>query len=176
MSIYEPIFTSTQVAAAAGITSANMRAHFLRGNWRRIGKPAEENGFAHLFNIRDALGIALARELVDLGMHPREAFDRATLDWSHGDRCGELVDEENTVTLYVLREGDLGEVVGLKPDGALPWLVMFRSAFARAPRIVNLTALHRRVFESLGVDPVSEQTVAPSTDGSPACAGAEGAA
>lgn len=150
MNIYDPTFSSAQVAAAAGMSAANFRAQFQRGNWRFIGKPAEANGFGHLFSIYDALGFALARELMERGINAKSAFDRA-MSWAHGGAS--MAEEPEAISVFVLGVGLPGEVKALPVAGGLAFVDMFSSAFAPAPTLVNLTALDRRVREALDIQP-----------------------
>lgn len=150
------------------MTGPNLRVQFTRGNWRVIGKPSEANGFGNLFSIHDVLGVALARRLVERGIGPKLAFERATIDWAHGGLCGELLDErEHGLTVYVFRPAEgRGEVCGLHPGAGLPFPDLFGSAWEPDAVVINLTALCRRAFESLGLSPrqVRQRTVTDSSN------------
>lgn len=107
MKPWDPQYTSSDVAEAAGMSPANFRANLSRGHWRMIGKPREANGYGHLFTINDALAFALARELVNCGVDPKEAFESAVQDFAffsdHDDRVpGEVFDPAKFGTTFFL--------------------------------------------------------------------------
>src|SRR5438128_6116555 len=120
--IYDPCFSSAQVATAAGMTNPTF-LHYVRNHgWRPMGAGtlAESNGLGHTFSIYDALGLALARQLVDHGVSPKVAFDRAMLDFAHSgdDRRppGEVFDVRRFGrTVYAYSHGaELGECFATK--------------------------------------------------------------
>jgi hypothetical protein len=153
MNIYDPTFTSAQVAKAAGMESANFRIQFQRGNWRFIGKPAEANGFGHLFSICDALGFALARQLVLHGVDPKIAFERAMTDFALTE--AEILDPDKSgLTLYVYSPGaEVGRCVGSKDvRDVIELLIPPMHNRATSAIIIVLNDLRQRVFHALGLD------------------------
>lgn len=160
MDIYEPRFTSAQIAKAAGMTSANFRAYLRKGDWRIIGGDRggverERNGDAHLFTIFDALGYALARSLVSAGADPKTAFKRAIMDWSHAGQCGQpLADADAILTAYCYSvQSGRGDVVKVTASGiAFSDLGFGMGLTDQTAIIINLTAQRDRVFNSLGLD------------------------
>jgi hypothetical protein len=154
----EKQFTSAKMAEAAGMSPANFRAYLSRGLWRMIGTPAESNGFGHKFSIHDALGFALARQLVDYGVEPKKAFDRAMRYFAHvGDEDrepGGVFDDTLGYTLYAYshetgrggciatkRLSDAAELLPPQPDGRGETVVL-----------INLNRLRERVFRAFGLD------------------------
>ena len=102
----EARFTTAQVAKAADMSHANLRAHLSRGNWPMLGEPAKAKGAGHLFKKGDAIVIAIARRLVGYGIEPREAFDLAH---AHQARRG--------VCLFTTRTDDGVAGVAIDLDG-----------------------------------------------------------
>lgn len=163
MNIYKPQFSSAQVAKAAGMADATFRFHLRSGKWRIIGSMGAQergrNGQAHQFTIYDALGFALARELMECGVDPKEAFDRAMLDYAHsgdeGREPGGVYDiTEHGVTFYVFNPGvPHGRILAQRSvNDPLEFLLpMFHNRVHRAI-VIDLTSLRDRVFRALGLD------------------------
>lgn len=166
MSIYDPTFTSSQVARAAGMTASNFRAHLARGNWRIIGSslPAESFGKAHLFTIYDVLGYALANQLVSLGIEPKKAFELAMYDFAHtgggSHRAnGEMRDPGGVYdislgrTLFVYCPGaERGQTLPASAvQDAVELLMPPDGGLARAAIMIDINVLRRSVFEALGL-------------------------
>lgn len=170
MNIYDPTFTSAQVAKAAGMTATNFRAHLARGNWRIIGDsvPAEKFGSGHLFTIYDVLGYALAAELIQCGLDPKAAFERAMYDFAHtgGQEWqpnGKVIDREpggvfqpeaNGHTLFVyVRGADRGKCVAANAitNGA-ELLIAPNMGIGTSAIVVGINGLRDRVFAALGLD------------------------
>ncbi|CAN5203474.1 hypothetical protein BH10PSE13_BH10PSE13_00170 [soil metagenome] len=152
MSSYEPIYTSTQVANAAGMTAVNFRAHLMRGHWRVIGAKAGRNGQSHKFSIFDAVGYALAYQLEMSGVDPKTAFDRAMTDFAHGgnaDRdAGDVMDYvRHGLTIYVYCPGaPVGECVGSKHVAdAVSLFIPPMCERAERAILINMNDLRRRV-------------------------------
>lgn len=165
MNISNAKFSSSQVAKAAGMTAINFRAHLSRGNWRIIGdsKAAETFGKGHEFTLEDALGYALAHQLVSCGIEPKVAFDRAMYDFAHvgsvtdsfggHDRNpGDVFDEKTLgYTLYVYCPGaERGQCVAT--NDVLPIELMFNPSsqlMAPATILINLNALRNQDRKSV---------------------------
>lgn len=167
MNIYDPVFSSSQVAAAAGMTASNFRAHLARGNWRIIGnsQPADAFGKGHLFTIYDVLGFALAHQLVTLGVEPKQAFDLAMVDFAHGGTGslpgqssardpGGLFDKARGHTLYVYCPGAArGQCIATKDvQDAVELIIAPQGGVASSAILVNLNDLRARVFGALKLD------------------------
>jgi len=105
-----------------------------------------------LFTIFDALGYALARELVESGVETSVAFQQALM-WSHVDLCGGLLnDPEALLTLYAYRpDRQDGDIIKYTASGIcnsdIPIGVEERRII-----LINLTAIRDRVFNALGLD------------------------
>ena len=168
MNIYDPIFSSAQVAKAAGMTHTNFRAHLARGNWV-IGsesKKASALGEGHLFSIYDVLGYALAKRLMELGIDPKTAFERAMLDFAHvGDTAyqgttpimrnpGGVFPLEHGMTIFSYVPGmERGECYATKlVADPMMFFYMNNGGFAEQAAIVQLNLLRIRVFATLGLD------------------------
>jgi hypothetical protein len=160
MNIYEPQYTSSQVAKAAGMTGPNFRAYLRKGDWRilggeRGGTERERNGDAHLFTIFDALGYALARSLVAAGVEPKAAFECAFFDWSHAGQCGQpIADADALMTVYCYSaHTGRGRVAKVTQSGlAFDDLGLDYTLQHQTEIIVNLTAQRDYVFNALGLD------------------------
>lgn len=174
MNIYDPVFSSSQVAKAAGMTYANFRAYLAREStgWRPIGdmhaKAAERNGEGHSFSIYDALGYALAADLVRHGVDPKDAFKRGMLDFAHsgGDEWdgasgfakrdpGNVFDPGTygrTIFAYALGEGR-GQCLPLKTLAG-PSNLFFTPDRRHAASVIliDLNKLRDRTFNALGLD------------------------
>ena len=159
MNIYDHVFSSAQVAEAAGMSHANFRAYLTRPNrWRVIGTKGTV-GKSHLFTIFDCLTYALAYRLVQLGVDPAEALNRAALDFAHTgdedrDPGGLFRYPEHGATLYVYCPGaPVGKCVG-SSDINSPLELFFApmSLAADSAVVIDLSKLRDRVFASLGLD------------------------
>ena len=167
MNIYDPVFTSAQVAKAAGMSHAKFRAHLSRGNWTigSASKKAAALGEGHLFSIYDALGYALANALMSMGVDAKTAFDRAMLDFAHvGDTAyqgttpimrnpGDVFPLKHGMTIYSYVPGTArGECYATKitPDPLMFFSV--NGGFAEQAIVIQLNLLRLRVFASLGFD------------------------
>lgn len=169
MNPYDPSFTSSQVAKAAGMSHANFRAYLSRGHWEVVGtKGAKESaraGTAHLFTIYDALGFALAFELVKNGVDPKIALERAMMDFAHSgdtayqdtkaiprDPAGLFDRQTEGYTLYVYAPGTKrGRCVATNHISSIELLIVTTSV-EDAVIVINLNRLRDRVFASLGLD------------------------
>jgi hypothetical protein len=169
MNIYDPTFASSQVAEAAGMTPVNFRAYLARGHWRIIGKtepasssgkaePAASNGKGHLFTIYDALGYALANQLVQMGVDPKVAFERAMFDFAHvGDGNerdpGNVFDTAHGRTWFVF-DPHVGQGRCIATGNMLDPLMVLMPFGNRvaAAIVIDLNDLRDRVFHRLGLD------------------------
>jgi hypothetical protein len=164
VNIFDPVFSSSQVAKAAGMTASNFRAHLARGNWRIVGgstggEKAEMFGQGHAFTIFDALGYALANRLIALGLAPKEAFERAMFDFAHvGDELrdpGGIFDVAKFgLTLFVYVTGaERGECI---PSATITdaTLLLYPPGQRRGGEaiIVCINDLREKVFRHLGLD------------------------
>ncbi|UZW55951.1 hypothetical protein NUH86_03925 [Sphingobium sp. JS3065] len=167
MNIYDPVFSSSQVAHAAGMTASNFRAHLARGNWRIIGEaqPAEVFGKGHLFTIYDAVGFALAHQLVTRGVEPKLAFELAMFDFAHiaagplpgtelTRQPGGVFDREQGYTLYVYCPGaQRGQCIATADiRDAVELIIAPEGSVASSAIIINLNDLRSRVFNALGLE------------------------
>ena len=163
MNIYDPVFSSSKTAMAAGMSHSNFRAHRSRGNWMVGGKTsgvkAESHGKGHLFSIYDVLGYALAHRLIRFGVDPALAFNLAMFNFAHvgvdGREPGGVFDvAEHGYTLFVYSPGaDRAQCMGTKSIGD-PIELLFPPGYQRASdaRIISLNDLRAGVFAALGLD------------------------
>lgn len=166
MTISSATFSSSQVAKAAGMTPINFRAHLSRGNWRIIGnsKAAEVFGKGHEFTLEDALGFALAHQLVSFGVAPKIAFERAMFDFAHtgsftnsyggDDRDPGNVFDPRTLgmTLYVYTPGaERGQCVASNKISTIELMTLPNQSSAPSAIVINLNALRDRVLRGLGL-------------------------
>ena len=168
MNIYDPVFSTAQVAIAAGMKPTNFRAHLARGNWSIGDKStaAEGAGKGHSFSIYDAVGYALAHKLIVRGIDPKVAFDRAMFDFAHVGTTiyqgtepimrdpGDVFDIRYGRTFFVYAPGsDRAECLAQKLIND-PIMLFFTSdrSFAEEIIAIDLNQLRDRVFNSLGLD------------------------
>lgn len=91
-------FKSSEVARAAGIEINSFRSYFKRGQFQMVGEAgleadgqaAETHGAAHRWSLRDAMGFAVAGELIRAGADPKAAFNAAMWGFAH---MGSIVTE-----------------------------------------------------------------------------------
>lgn len=159
-----PRFKSSEVAKAAGVPLNTFRTLFKRGQFRMIGKtdaPASAHGLPHLFSLRDALGFAVAIELMRAGEDATRAWKIAMLDFAHtGDTVrdpGALFDarEHGSTFLLTWPGVDFGRVVSGNElqdrDHAHPILLLTPPGYQRRStfRLTLLDDVERRVFLEL---------------------------
>lgn len=71
-----PLFPIREAAAAAGFEVNTLRSLYGRGHFRIIGgEAAKARGLANMLNLRDTMHIAVAKRLMDVGVHPKQAFE-----------------------------------------------------------------------------------------------------
>lgn len=163
MNIYDPVFSSSQTAKAAGMTHSNFRAHLSRGNWtvggQTGGVKADTQGKGHLFTIYDVLGYALAHRLVRFGVDPEIAFNRAMFDFAHvgdGERDpgGAMDLEKHGFTLFIYWPGaPRAQCLGTKSVHD-PIELLFPPGHHRASAaiVISINDLREGVFAALGLD------------------------
>jgi hypothetical protein len=165
MSIYDPTFTSAQVAESAGMSHVTFRARLSRKQWRIIGgeksgTAADGNGKKHLFTIYDALGFALACELEAYGIEPEIAFKLAMFDYAmasseNGRNPGDVFDiDKHGRTLFVYSKGaERGQCIAATSiKSAADLFVVPMGSYAHSAILIDLNHLRGRVFNSLGLD------------------------
>ena len=85
--MFDREFTSREAAELAGINPATFRSYFKSGHFRVIGsmerKEAAKDGLAHVYSGNDVMCFAVAKELIDRGVHPRVAFDTAAMKFAY---------------------------------------------------------------------------------------------
>lgn len=78
-----PRYPIRLAASAAGFEVNTLRSLYQRGHFRIIGgEEAKARGLGHALNLQDTLHVAVAKRLIDMGAHPRAAFNGA-LDFAH---------------------------------------------------------------------------------------------
>jgi hypothetical protein len=98
---HTPRWTLREAAATAGYDSVNtLRAYYQRGHFRIVGgEAAKARGLSSLLNLRDVLHLAVAGRLIDVGVHPRHAFDAGRTFAHSGD------ERRDPAKIYDPREG-----------------------------------------------------------------------
>lgn len=172
MNIYDPIFSSAEIAKASGMSHVNFRAYLARETtgWRPVGPyalTAEKSGTGHRFSIYDAMGYALAAQLVAHGVDPKTSFDRAMHDFAHvgGDELqpdgtslvrdpSDLYDVKHGRTFYVFNPGQSrGRCVAQRTiTDVMSLLLPGGGQTAASAIVIDLNSLRRRVFDALGIE------------------------
>ena len=83
---HTPLYKSSQVAAGAGLAIDRFRNYFKRDQFKLIGetgKRAEVHGVAHLWSLRDAMGFAIAGDLIHAGVDAGAAFTAGMWHFAH---------------------------------------------------------------------------------------------
>lgn len=83
---HTPLYKSSQVAAGAGLQIDRFRNYFKRDQFKLIsetGKRAEVHGVAHLWSLRDAMGFAIAGDLIHAGVDAGAAFNAGMWGFAH---------------------------------------------------------------------------------------------
>ena len=81
-----PRFKSSEVARAARIEINSFRSYFKRGQFSMLGETEQQrqgHGYAHWFSLRDAMGFAIAGELIRLGVDASVSFKAAMWGFAH---------------------------------------------------------------------------------------------
>lgn len=81
-----PRFKSSEVARAAGIEINSFRSYFKRGQFSMLGETEQvrqSHGHAHLFSLRDAMGYAIAGELIRIGVDAAVSFKAGMWGFAH---------------------------------------------------------------------------------------------
>lgn len=159
-------YTFRQAAIAAGFEPNTLRSYYApnRAFFRIIGgEAAKAKGLAGLLSLRDVLHLAVAQRLIEMGVHPRHAFE-AGLDFAHTSDSpaggpsrdpGELFDVSYAWTALVWQPGTRGRVVAmLAKDPTLSWADLFynRHTGKRGPAVVILlNDVEKQVFDALGI-------------------------
>lgn len=79
-------FKSSEVAKAAGIEINSFRSYFKRGQFRMLGETEElaaGQGASHRWSLRDAMGFAIAGELIRAGVDASAAFNAGMWGFAH---------------------------------------------------------------------------------------------
>ncbi|WP_103729934.1 hypothetical protein [Novosphingobium sp. HII-3] len=74
-----PKYPIREAAAAAGFQLNTLRSLYQRGHFRVVGGvEAQARGLGHTLNLRDIMHVAVAKRLMDVGVHAKDAFEAAT--------------------------------------------------------------------------------------------------
>lgn len=151
-----PIYPIRQAAAAAGFELNTLRSLYRRGHFRIIGgEEAKSRGLGHALNLRDIMHVAVAKRLMDVGVHPKDAFDAGT-HFAHTASGAtrdpaEMFDEGFTVLVYFVSTGST-RVVPMKDVLEFSTLFINRETGEREnPLLILLNDVERDVFIALGV-------------------------
>lgn len=164
---HSPRFKSSDVARAAGVPLNSFRTYFKRGQFRMVGQtdaPAGSHGLPHLFALRDAMGFAIAAELIRAGVDAADAWQIGMWSYAHtadeGRNPGELFDHADHGFTYLLTWPGIqsGRVVSGKelddPNRAHPVVLLTPPGQPRQRtfRLTLVNAIERAVFAVLGLN------------------------
>ncbi len=149
-----PKYPISDAAKAIGIPLNTLRAYFQRGHFRVIGKPAETPGLPHTINLYGILGMAVAKSLIDAGIHPKIAFDASMMHFahaSHGERLpGRMHPTLSFTVLLFYPQNNYAKVIAF--DEHLDFSDIFDFDGERAnPVVVWLNRVEREVFDKLNI-------------------------
>ena len=83
-----PKYPIREAAAAAGFELNSLRSLYQRGHFRVVGGvEAQARGIGASLNLRDIMHIAVAKRLMDVGVHPKDAFE-AAMFFAHTGKGG----------------------------------------------------------------------------------------
>lgn len=161
MDMHSKLYSSTKVAEGAGINPTTLRGYYARNKFRAVGEDdprqlADRGGQPHLYNLRAAMHVALAVELIRYGMDGEKAFTSAYIihagDIAKGyrRRPGGIYSPQVGDTMFVYaREGGLHKIVAEDEyDETIKPLLRNRVSFLT----INLSVLENRMLTALGVD------------------------
>ncbi|WP_203311113.1 hypothetical protein [Sphingomonas beigongshangi] len=177
-------FKSSLVAAAAGIEINTFRAYFKRGHFLMLGETeqlAASHGVAHMWSLRDALGFAIAGELIRVGVDAGKAFKAAMWGFAHvgsmqfdppipgmppARQPGELWDAQQVGFTFMAFFPATGAVRVFPASNQIQIAEAIEDPETHKPSasvLLFLNDIETRVLEALGVD-----RNPPSTTGEPA--------
>lgn len=166
-------YTTTQVANAIGMTSDNLRKRFVGYHLDHFGDDQPEPGLARKYSLAETLTLALARNLMECGFSPYQAYSAAHhgfMDTNGEQRAqGQLFPEEMGHTFFVVHpqlkdvegqcysERELNEVIsggGIRHPFLAPGNLRDRDGldadgYAEQIIIIDLTRLQARVVAAL---------------------------
>src|SRR5436190_5062814 len=161
-----PKWTLREAAVAAGYEPNTLRSYYSphRKLFRIIGgAEAQAKGLAGLLNLRDVLQLAVAQRLIEIGVHPGDAF-QAGVDFAHTSTTpsgwptrdpAELFDPREAFTFLIWMPGRGGEVVPVKtsdPRLDVVHLIYNQASGRRGPAIVILlNDVQNDVFAALRI-------------------------
>ncbi|MEK6722370.1 MAG: hypothetical protein AABZ04_02475 [Pseudomonadota bacterium] len=161
-----PRYPIREAAQAAGFELNTLRSLYQRGHFSIIGgEEAKARGLGHMLNLRDIMHVAVAKQLMEAGVHPKDAF-QAAIHFAHVGSGGSgwvgepmtgptrlpagLFDDGFTVLIYFAASQG---VKIIQTNGALDFGTLFISPNGdREPAIVIcLNFVEHAVFCALGV-------------------------
>lgn len=162
-----PLYPIREAAAAAGFELNTLRSLYRRGHFRIIGgEEAKSKGLAHTLNLRDIMHIAVAKQLMDVGVHPKDAYE-AGVYFAHTGKGGSgwvgepatgpvrdpagMFSQGFTVLVYHPSTGST-RIVPMKDSLDFATLFIDQSTDGRVnPILVFLNDVERAVFIALNV-------------------------
>ncbi len=170
MFIYDydtPLYPIREAAQAAGFELNTLRSLYQRGHFRIIGgEEAKARGLGHMLNLRDIMHVAVAKRLMDVGVHAKDAFE-ATISFAHMGSGGSgwvgeamsgpvrdpagMYDKGFTVLVYFPASGTARIV---QMEQSLDFAALFVNPYSGArenPVLIFLNDVEHSVFCALGV-------------------------
>ncbi len=161
-----PLYPVREAANAAGFELNTLRSLYQRGHFRVIGgEEAKARGLGRMLNLRDIMHVAVAKRLMDLGLHPKDAFE-AGIYFAHTGTGGSGWVGDDTIELTREPAGVFGKgftvlvhfpvtgstrIVPMKDGLDFSTLFVDRSVGRANPVLVFLNEVEHSVFTALGV-------------------------
>lgn len=162
-----PLYPIREAAAAAGFELNTLRSLYRRGHFRIIGgEEAKAKGLGHALNLRDIMHVAVAKQLMDAGVHPKDAYEAGVIfahtgkgqsGWVAEPGTGPvrnpagMFDKGFTVLVYFPATGS-NRIVPMKDSLDFSTLFIDPTSGARInPILVFLNDVERAVFTALNV-------------------------
>jgi len=154
----EPKFRLSRAATAAGFSLNTLRSNYQRGWFRSFaGALGTGQGRAQRLCLGDVIVLAIARRLVDLRIHPVEAFNAAyafglvAKQYPHVPRRPpfELFDPARFRTVFAWKPGTTAQILPVARGGGVP-LEQLKLLDGEGTICLLLNPIVEDVFEKLG--------------------------
>ncbi|MAF62792.1 hypothetical protein [Blastomonas sp. CCH5-A3] len=147
-------FKTSQAAEACKMAPPTLRGYLHRGEFRAIGKKADQPGLATLFSLRDVMVFAVAARLIEFNVPPKVAFGIGVEFGHFGD------DDRDPASMFDFREK--GETfIAYWPDSQTAEVIAgddikglydigISISQSEAVILIKLNPIERQVFAALG--------------------------
>lgn len=152
-----PNWTLRDAAEPAGYELNTLRSFYTRGHFRIIGgEKAKAKGHAGFFNLRAVMHLAVARALIDVGVHPAKAFEVSIVFAHFGDEdrapAGLFDIREHGETLFVYwPDSNKADVIASDDIKSLYDLRLTSDQGENAALVIRLNPIEARVFHLLEI-------------------------